>query len=165
MFSLTNSIHHPFEVRFSQEWKFERVKPWTSAALRFLSQKNTATMGYSQLLLPCLWQKYGRNIWGKNASATGQGFYLERNALHNILADAKLWSQTALRVPRTAMLGETRGEYRYQVHCFWVHWEVFLLLYRWIVCNCFPYFSRQSEVRSTWLLDRLVLGNPSSQFG
>lgn len=34
----------------------------------------------------------------KNASATGQGFYLERNALHNILADAKLWSQTALRV-------------------------------------------------------------------
>ena len=37
-------------------------------------------------------------LWGKNASATGQGFYLERNALYNILADAKLWSQTALRV-------------------------------------------------------------------
>ncbi|CAK9082912.1 unnamed protein product [Durusdinium trenchii] len=34
----------------------------------------------------------------KNASATGQGFYLERHALYNILADAKLWSQTALRV-------------------------------------------------------------------
>eukprot|EP00438_Fugacium_kawagutii_P015813 Skav211372 [mRNA] locus=scaffold2406:31368:43844:+ [translate_table: standard] len=34
----------------------------------------------------------------KNASATGQGFYLERHALHKILADAKLWSQTALRV-------------------------------------------------------------------
>lgn len=34
----------------------------------------------------------------KNASATGQGFYLERHALHKILADAKLWSQSALRV-------------------------------------------------------------------
>jgi hypothetical protein len=34
----------------------------------------------------------------KSASATGQHFFLERGTLHTILADAKLWSSTALRV-------------------------------------------------------------------
>lgn len=139
MFSLTNSIHHPFEVRFSQEWKFERVKPWTSAALRFLSQKKALQQW--DIRNSC-YHAYGRNIWGKNASATGQGFYLERNALHNILADAKLWSQTALRVPRTALLGETRGEYRYTVFGFT---ERTSAAFTAEVFVCFSIFFLQSE--------------------
>jgi hypothetical protein len=34
----------------------------------------------------------------KNASSTGQGFFLERDSLGKVLADAKLWSKSALRV-------------------------------------------------------------------
>lgn len=34
----------------------------------------------------------------KNASSTGQGFFLERDSLRKVLADAKLWSKSALRV-------------------------------------------------------------------
>lgn len=106
----------------------------------------------------------GRSNWGKNASATGQGFYLERHALHKILADAKLWSQSALRV--SCQQRERQINYL-------TSWQVCDIKH--LVCKEVAtepprlwghVYSHQSfALRSTWSRDLLVWENQSSPFG
>lgn len=62
----------------------------------------------------------------KNASSTGQGFFLERDSLRKVLADAKLWSKSALRVYMiTGPPGVGKSEFT-----IWIAGQLGLPLYR-----------------------------------
>ena len=79
----------------SGEGELERAGLWDSTSI-----SRSSKGGSSQPLT--------LHVSGKNENATGQSFYLGREDLEQILADAKLWSQTALRVSRKPKKSEQR---------------------------------------------------------
>lgn len=147
MFSLTNSIHHPFEVRFSQEWKFERVKPWTSAVLRFLSQKKAL----QQWDIPnSCYHAYGRNMpeifEAKMRAPLGRAFILKE------MRCTTSWpTQSSGRKPHFASLARQCSEK--QEVSTGIRYTVFGFTARFFCCftaELFVIFSHIFPVKVKW---------------